>query len=163
MAILREGVRWAKSLYERADQVFDDVSRTTSSYTGVTGPSSVVKGAASTVGATGKFMGRGAYEYGRDLGKDVVDGAKWFHKNRNSAGVTAAAGVGALALMPSAYESGQLEAKHERKMAQVASNMSVSNDGGGTFLRQNQSPQVQDMGATGDLVFALHSLRNGGQ
>lgn len=62
------------------------------------------------------------------------------------------------------FESGRRQGKAYHTMQQVASNMSVSANGGGAFIRDIAPPAtpVDDMGATGDLVFALHSLRNGG-
>lgn len=112
---------------------------------------------------TGKFMGQGVAEYGRGLGQDVWRGAKWFHENRDSRGIKLAATGAALAFMPAAFNGGLNEGAYQYDMQQVAANLSMSNDGGGTFLRPNYAPQVDDMGATGDLVFALHTLRNGGQ
>lgn len=109
-----------------------------------------------------RWAGKESVAMGKDVGSDILKGAKWFHENRNSRGMTIGVAAGAIALMPVAYDGGLNEGKYEGKMRQVASNMSISNDGGGTFLRPNQSPTVEDMGATGDLVFALHSLRNGG-
>jgi hypothetical protein len=109
-----------------------------------------------------RVTGQAVKEYGQMVGKDAWRGAKTFHQNRNSRGVTIAATAGTLALAPLAYSGGANEAKHQHKMQQMAGGLAVSNDGGGTFLRDNQAPQVQDMGATGDLVFALHSLRGGG-
>lgn len=149
----------------------DDVGRRVAVNAGITGVGSGIKESA-------RWAGKGVSEYATNLGKDAWAGAKWFHENRNSRGVTlaafGAAGVGimgvpsnsttdALSLsFTGAYQGGQYEEKYNHKMRQVASNMSVSNNGGGTFLRPNQAPQVENMGATGDLVFALHSLRNGG-
>lgn len=133
----------------------DDVGRRIAVNTGVTGVGSGIKEGA-------RWAGKGVGEYTTSLGKDAWAGAKWFHENRNSRGVTLTAAAGAMVLMPSAYQGGQYEAEYQHKMRQVASNLSTSSNGGGTFLRSNQAPQVQDMGATGDLVFALHSLRNGG-
>jgi hypothetical protein len=132
----------------------DEVAREIASTTGITGPGSAMKEGA-------RWAGRGVAEYGKTLGQDVVRGAKWFHENRNSRGMTVVTGVGAMALMPTAYQGGINEADYQHQMRSAASNMSMSPDGGGTFLRPNQIPQVEDMGATGDLVFALHSLRNG--
>lgn len=62
------------------------------------------------------------------------------------------------------YESGMKQGKGYHTMQQVAANMSVSYNGGGAFLNDIAPPAapVDDFGATGDLVFALHSLRNGG-
>lgn len=62
------------------------------------------------------------------------------------------------------YESGKQQGKGYHTMQQMSSNMTSSMNGGGAFLRDiaPTSAPVDDMGASGDLVFALHSLRNGG-
>lgn len=122
--------------------------------------------------STAKFIGRGVADYSKELGKDAWNLGKFLWQNRNSRGIQLATIGTGLALMPAAYEQGEREAKYQYKMQQVTSNSSVSDDGGGTFLRPNFRPpisnrssidnSVDDHGATGDLVFALHSLRHGG-
>ena len=123
-------------------------------------------GAAETIKSTTKFIGRGVADYSKELGKDAWNLGKFLWQNRNSRGVQLATIGTGLALMPAAYEEGERETKYQHKMQQIASNWSVSDDGGGTFLRPNFRPSidysVDDHGATGDLVFALHSLRHGG-
>jgi hypothetical protein len=118
------------------------------------------------VKSTGKFIGKGVAEYSTELAKDSVNLAKFVWQNRNSRGFQVATVGAGLALAPVMYEHGQEEAKYQHKMRQIASNWSVSDDGGGTFLRPNFRPSVDhsvdNHGATGDLVFALHSLRHGG-
>lgn len=110
-----------------------------------------------------RFIGQGIKEVGTHVGQNAWKGAQYYWKNRNTKGMHLATAGATMALMPVAYNIGVDESKYQHRMNQVAGNLSVSNDGGGTFLRPNFSPQVEDMGATGDLVFALHNLRNGGQ
>lgn len=63
-----------------------------------------------------------------------------------------------------AYESGMNMNAAQRKLGQMEANMELSHNGGGAFIRDIATPPagVDNKGASGDLVFALHSLRNGG-
>lgn len=120
------------------------------------------------IGKTGRWVGKGTAEVGAEMGRDIAATGKFLWKNRNSREMAYAVAAGTVILGGAAYETGVAEAKHNIKMQQIESNQTYDPTAGGTFLNRQpnnlvkSTSEVDDFGASGDLVFALHNLRNGG-
>lgn len=107
----------------------------------------------------------GTAEQVRDVGK-MVGTAAW--RTRNDPLIQLGmAGGGVMIASTTAKDAGKFTADYKNKLQMVNS----STDGGGAFLYDQapiqghiraRGPEFDRMGAGGDLVFALHNLRNGG-
>lgn len=105
-----------------------------------------------------KFIGTSAKGLGTFVKNNTVPTINALNtKTGYAVGIT-----GGVLLAPTAYARGEKQAEYEHKVNQITDNMEASNDGGGTFLRPNFQPRIDDHAATGELVFAMRSLRNGG-
>lgn len=110
-----------------------------------------------------RFIGQGVVETGRVMGRDAMQVGQFLWNNRNSKMWL----VGSAVLAPTAFNYGEQAGMYSYKKQQIDTNTSESATAGGTFLniRQHNGRYVADKGyvdnhgATGDLVFALHNLR----
>lgn len=135
---------------------------------GAIGAYEVGKVGAIAVGATGYVAGKAGMAIGKEAFSFGSSMAKGVYATRNStvAQVGAAAlGVGVIA--PAVSANAEHKADYSSKLQMV----NVSQDGGGTFFYGAKSPGrkvttngrgYDNLGAEGNLVFALHNLRNGG-
>lgn len=110
-----------------------------------------------------RFLGQGVVETGRMMGRDAMQVGHLLWNNRDSKLWL----VGAAALAPTAFNYGEQAGMYSYKKQQIDANISESATAGGTFLNIRQhngryvaeKGYVDNHGATGDLVFALHNLR----
>lgn len=110
-----------------------------------------------------RFLGQGVVETGRMMGRDAMQLGHLLWNNRDSKLWL----VGAAALAPTAFNYGEQEGVYTYKKQLIDANTSESATAGGTFLNIRQyngryvaeKGYVDNHGATGDLVFALHNLR----
>lgn len=110
-----------------------------------------------------RFLGQGVVETGRMMGRDAIQLGHLLWNNRDSKLWL----VGAAALAPTAFNYGEQEGMYTYKKQLIDANTSESATAGGTFLNIRQhngryvaeKGYVDNHGATGDLVFALHNLR----